>query len=133
MRLNFVAIGVLALCGFFAGSSARADSVPASHKTADGFAYSCMQGCGYNTESFHIPLSERGVFSDSFRDRFFKVGSPWMHDGPIERFRFVDARPTVVPAPEPSSLLFTFMGLVGLGLLTTGVRRRRSLSSEAAY
>jgi hypothetical protein len=132
MRSKFLTISALALCCLFAGRSARADLTPASLNTADGFTYSCMQGCGYNAELIHAPLFERDVFSDSFGGRFLKVENPWMHYGPIEPFRFVDARPAVVPAPEPSSLLLTFMGLVGLGLLMKSVQRRRSFSAETA-
>jgi hypothetical protein len=131
MRLKFLTISALALCCLFLGRPARADSAPASLKTADGFTNSCMQSCGYNTKSFHVPLFERGVFSDHFGDRFFKIENPWVQEKLMDPDRFVDARPAIVPAPEPSSLLLTCMGLVGLGFFTKGMRRRRPLSQEA--
>jgi hypothetical protein len=132
MRMKFVTISALALCGLFAGSSARADSVAASLKSGDTFTYSCLRGCGYSTESFHIPQFQPGVFQGSFGDRFFKIENPFSHQNLIDRDRFLEARPAIVPAPEPSSLLLTCLGLVGLGFLTKGAGRRRSLPLVAA-
>jgi hypothetical protein len=131
-KIKILTISALATCCPFVVSVTRADSVGASLKTVAPFSYSCVRDCGLNVESFHNSLFGPDDFKD-FRGNRSSVFHPlWMHDWTKASGQFVDAEPTVVPAPEPSSLVLVSLGLIGLAFFTKAIRHKGPLPVETA-
>ncbi len=151
MRSKLLTASGLALCCLFVGGSARADLVGGSLKIDAPFTYACGRDCADNVRSFYAwtdPLIagswepratyyydmrslERQDSSDVLGDYFFARRDHGRHD-PITVPPGLEGEPsTPVSTPEPSSLLLTGLGLIGLALARTGFRRKQSLPREA--
>jgi hypothetical protein len=126
-KIKILTISAFAICCLFVIGAARADSVGGSLKAAAPFTYSCVRECGFNVESFHSSFFGSDDFKD-FRGNRSSVFHPlWMHDWTKASGQFADAEPTVVPAPEPSSVVLMSLGLIGLAFFTKAIRHKGSL------
>ncbi len=131
-KIKVLTISALAICCLFVVGAARADSVGGSLKAAAPFTFSCVRDCGYKMESVHRSPFGGDDFTDFRGNRSSEFQTLWMHDWTVASGHALDASPTVVPTPEPGSLVLTSLGLIGLAFFAKAFRSKGSLPLETA-